>query len=50
MLDLLNGEVMECDAIVDTGSVLSIVSLEAIRRGAPYLLAKLAEVQQELLV
>ena len=31
VLDLLNGEVMECDAIVDTGSVLSIVSVEAIR-------------------
>ena len=43
VLDLLNGEVMECDAIVDTGSVLSIVSVEAIRRSAWYLLTKLSK-------
>ena len=48
MLDLLNGEVMECEAIVDTGSVLSIVSVEALKRNAAHLLAKLSRCTIEI--
>jgi len=37
-IDLLNGEVMESEALVDSGSVLSFISLNAVRQCAPELL------------
>ena len=39
-IDLLNGEVMEGEAVVDTGSVLSFISQEAVEKCAPELLQK----------
>ena len=43
IIDLLDGNGMECEAVVDTGSVLSFVGLTAIQRCAPALLSEVSQ-------
>ena len=43
MIDLLDGNVMECEAVIDTGSVLSFLGLTAIQRCAPGLLNEVSQ-------
>jgi hypothetical protein len=40
-VDLLNGKLMECAAVVDTGSVLTFLSLESVQTCAPALLKRM---------
>ena len=43
IFDLLDGNVIECEAEVDIGSVLSFVGLTAIQRCAPTLLNEVSQ-------